>query len=90
MSHHIHGDWYEISLYHLEKENGRYFPNLNYDTPDPRLVGPISGLILNRLIEFLKYTKTDPDNYISDIISSLFAVCYGYDDSHEEFLSKQN
>lgn len=90
MSHHIHGDWYEISLYHLEKENGRYFPNLNYAIPDPRLVGPVSGLILNRLVEYLKYTKTDSEKYISTIINSLFELCYRYDDYHEIYLSKQN
>jgi hypothetical protein len=90
MSHHIHGDWYEISLYHLEKDNGRYFPNLSFGTPDPRIVGPISGLILNRLVEFLKFTKTDSQNYISNIINSLSSVCYGYDECHERFFSKLN
>lgn len=90
MSHHVHGDWYEISLYHLEKDNGRYFPNLNYSTPDPRLVGPISGLILNCLTKYLKFTKTDSKKYISDVIDTLFSVCYGYDEYHERFLSKQN
>jgi hypothetical protein len=90
MSHHVHGTWYEISLYHLENEKGHYYPNLKYGFPDPRLVGPLTCLILNSLIGFLKYAKTDPSNYVSEIIKSLQALLYGYDDYHEKFISQQN
>lgn len=88
MSHHVHGDWFEISLYHLEKENGRYFPNLNYSTTDPRLVGPVTGLILNRLVDFIKFTKADPSNYVLDVIESLSSLSYAYDEYHEDFISR--
>ena len=37
MSHHIHGDWYEISVYHLDREGRYYTPDLTFTDSDPRL-----------------------------------------------------
>lgn len=89
LSHHVHGDWYEIDLYHIKKVNGRYFPNLTYSISDPRLVGPISMLVLDRLVIFVKFTKNDSKTkkFMIDIITSLLALLCTYEELHEEFLS---
>lgn len=80
MSHFVHGTWHDLSIYHLESENGRYFPNLKYTIPDPRITGPITFLILTRLKAFLKWNKSDQDNYLMEIIESLLDLSIAYDE----------
>lgn len=88
MSHFVHGTWLDLSIYHLDKENGRYFPKLDYTSPDPRLTGPITVLVLSRLKAFLKWNNSDQDNYLLEIINSLSDLSIAYDKVYEKRLYK--
>lgn len=67
----IHGNWYEMSIYNLDK-NGRYYtPNLEFASPDPRLALPVTFSVLQTTGDFVKWNKSDPDNYIRPVISEL-------------------
>ena len=52
-SHHIHGDWYEISVYHLDREGRYYTPNLSFADPDPRLTCSLTHICLRTLLTYL-------------------------------------
>lgn len=76
----IHGNWYEMSIYNLNK-NGRYYtPNLEFTAPDPRLALPVTFSVLQTTGDFVSWNKSDPDNYIRPVISGLIdKIKYLYD-----------
>ena len=83
MSHHIHGDWYEISVYHLYREGRYYTPNLNYEDPDPRLTCSLTCICLRALLIYLEWNKSDPDRVITPVAVKLFELNRAFDEIHE-------
>lgn len=53
-SHVIHGDWGDLLRHHLRKHGGFYKPHLGYNPSDPRLIGPVSMMLLKLLYRYLK------------------------------------
>ena len=85
----IHGGWYELSNYHLEKKGRYYTPNLNYDDPDPRIACPISILCIVRLIQYLQWHKSDPEELIIAPSKELLSILKALDNAHEKFYQKR-
>lgn len=86
-SHFIHGDWYEISLYHLQRSGRYYMPKLAYDDPDPRLVCPTTCYCLDRLLRYIEWSRGDPDKKVSAVVSKLRELSATLDAAHEQMLS---
>jgi len=85
-SHFVHGDWAELSVYHLTKHNGYYKPHLDYDEPDPRLACAVTTVCLSTLFHFLKWNKSDKDDYLRPIILGLLELNRHIDLAHEDTL----
>lgn len=88
MSHFVHGSWHDISFYHLEKINKRYFPKLEYSTPDPRITSSITILVLNRFLEYLKWNKIDQESPFVNLVKSMLELVYRFDEPYEKLLNK--
>lgn len=88
MSHCIHGDWIEISSNHLHREGRYYEPNLSFQSPDPRLVCPLTHICLEILLLYLKWNKSDPDWLISSVIVKLQGLNAALDTAHENTLTE--
>ena len=82
-SHHIHGDWYEISVYHLDREGRYYTPNLDFAAPDPRLTCSLTHICLRALLIYLEWNKSDPDRVIIPVVVKLFELNRTFDNIHE-------
>jgi len=63
----IHGTWYDIEISHLTKVDGKYFPKMEYDKVDPRYILPQSIFPTRACIDFLKWRKSDPVNFLTNI-----------------------
>lgn len=85
-SHSVHGDWAEISVYHLEKEGRYWLPKIEFTEPDPRLTGAVSKTCLMGLVKYLEWSKSDPDNFISPLVWDLGSLFQTIDDAHEKAL----
>jgi hypothetical protein len=68
MSSSVHGTWYDIEIHHLENKNGEYFPKYSYTKVDPRYILTDSFMPIESCIAFLNWRKTDPDNYIKNVL----------------------
>ena len=83
MSHHIHGDWYEISVYHLDREGQYYTPDLTFTDSDPRLTCSLTHICLRTLLTYLEWNKSDLDRVITPVVVKLFELNRAFDDIHE-------
>lgn len=87
-SHIVHGDWYDISLHQIKK-NGRYYlPDLAFDDPDPRIACSDTAICLGTLHGFLKWNKSDPDNYVKSIVRKLAELNSMIDRAHEDSMTE--
>ena len=85
-SHFVHGDWFEIDIYHADNKGRFYTPKLNFTTPDPRVACPINTLCLDTLIEYLRWRKSDPDKVVLPIVQRLLELNRLVDSAHESTL----
>ena len=85
-SHSVHGDWADISVYHLEKRGRYWIPNIEFAEPDPRLTGAVSKTCLMGLLKYLEWGKSDRDKFISPVAFNLGSIFQSIDDAHEKFL----
>lgn len=83
----VHGNWHEINTYHLIKEGRYYFPKLSYKSVDPRVACPITILCLDRLEKFMRWNKTDYDDYLGKILVGLHGFAAEIDKAHENWLN---
>ncbi len=87
-SHPVHGDWYEISLYHIKREGRYYYPDLRYHDPDPRICCPLTIICLDLLEMYLKWNRLDSDMYVSTIVSQLLTITQQLDSVHENTMGE--
>ena len=87
-SQHVHGDWYEMDLYHLNREGRYYTPDLRFDEPDPRLACPLTQLCLKTLSLYLEWNKSDPNGLITSVAAKLYELNRALDDAHESTLGE--
>lgn len=88
MSHCIHGDWIEISSNHLHRQGRYYEPNLSFQSPDPRLVCPLTHICLQFLLLYLEWNKSDPNLLISSVTVNLQGLNADLDTAHENSLEE--
>jgi hypothetical protein len=86
-SHFVHGDWYDISIHQIKKEGRYYHPDLEFDDPDPRIACSVTTICLGTLLKFLKWNRSDPDNYVRPIITKLMNLNRAVDAAHENSLT---
>lgn len=86
-SHHIHGDWYDIELYHLKRSGKFYLPKTKYTTPNPGSVCPITLQLLKFAKEYLAWRKADKDAVVLPIIELLGEFTIQLDSQYESTLS---
>ncbi len=67
----IHGNWYEMSIFNLNKKGRYYLPDLEFSDPDPRIALPVTIAALHSSRDFLKWNKSDPEKYVRSIIQTL-------------------
>lgn len=87
-SHSVHGDWYDLSQYHLARAGGRYQPKLTYEAPDPRYACPLTAICLRGLTNYLRWSQSDPDGVVSSIAERLQRLNLSLDRAHEKYLSR--
>jgi hypothetical protein len=86
-SHFVHGDWYDISIHQIKKNGSYYLPDLDFDDPDPRIACSDTTICLRTLLNFLKWNRSDPDNYVRPIIAKLIELNRAIDAAHENSLT---
>jgi hypothetical protein len=89
-SHFVHGDWFDLKLHHLRRVNGRYEPDWEGPTPDPRGVCPVTDLCLSSLLAFIRWRRSDPDRVVVPIIQRVLEVTRSLDDAHELSLQRRS
>ncbi|MBN4054724.1 hypothetical protein JYT87_03355 [Nitrospira defluvii] len=67
----IHGSWYEMSIYNIEKRGRYYVPNLDFGLTTPRFAIPITIAVLQTTSDFIKWNESDPDNYFRSAVHGL-------------------
>ncbi len=85
----VHGNWLELRLYHLNRIDKYWQPNLSYGQPDTRLVIPITVLCLRVLLRYIKWAKSDPDEIISLLGKKIIEAITIIDEEHEKRYSKR-
>ncbi len=88
-SHQVHGDWRDLAYYHLEKDGRYYTPDLSFTEPDPRLTGSLTHVCLDSLLKYLKWNKSDPDDFITSTVETLRELNLALDAAHESMLSEE-
>lgn len=87
-SHVVHGDWADLLRNHLKKEDRFYRANLEFDSPDPRLLAPITMKTLDFLTKYLRKLRLDRDRTISSLTDKLLKKFKEIDKAHEALLSR--
>ena len=67
----VHGSWGDIEINHLTQSNGQYSPKATYYPVDPRFILPASFIPIMACTDFLKWRKTDPDNFLGNILEKI-------------------
>ena len=82
----IHGGWLELKRFHLRKKRGFYEPRLEYGMPDLRVAAPTTILVLEVLLKFLKWNKSDPKSLLTPIVTGINKLALEVDMDHENRL----
>lgn len=81
----IHGDWRDLSTYHLLEEKGKYFPNPEYKDVDPRYLLPVSVICLHAIYNYSLWARTDPDKFFLPIIKTVEDGVRYIDSKHDKW-----
>ena len=88
-SHFVHGDWRDLSMHHLERRGRRYLPNPEYRTTDPRTTCAATTISLRVLKRFLRWNRSDRDNFVRPIVERLDRLNHRLDDAHEAYMRQR-
>ena len=88
-SHVIHGDWADLLRHHLRKKGRFYRPHLDYNIPDPRLLAPVSMMLLKFILRYIEKFKLDSGCDLTSLIDKLFNKFLEIDRAHESFLPRK-
>ena len=85
----IHGNWIDMKTRHLTKNDTYYHPKLTFSDPDPRIAAPITIEVLDASLKYIKWNKSDPDNFVKELIQDFIKYVYSIDEYHEKhFMQK--
>ncbi len=68
---------------HLSKNGAYYLPKMTFSDPDPRFAAPVTIEVLHTALRYLKWNKSDPDNFMRGLIKDLIEYVYSLDEYHE-------
>lgn len=74
----------------MRKVNGRYEPEWDGPIPDPRSVCPVTVLCLSSLIAYIRWRRSDPDQFVVPTIQKVLEVTESLDAAHEHSLQQQS
>lgn len=86
LSHFVHGTWHDLVVHHLARsadEHRKYFPAVEFTESDPRLVGPPSILLAERVLDVMEKFELDQDETVSVLVHEYRAWFLEYDRSVE-------
>jgi hypothetical protein len=86
-SHFVHGDWRDLSYFHLIRKGRFYQPKWKFSRTDPRYACPITKMCLGTLHQYIRWSHSDPDNFVRPIVARLIAVTRSIDEAHERQLN---
>jgi len=79
-----HGSWSEILMYHLEKDEESWSPNLNFAIPRPQLINSLPILVA---IAGIEYTDCLTENHeLTDQLKQVIEWYRNITEEHEYFL----
>ena len=81
----IHGNWQEIIDYHLTKKENGYFGYLNYEKCDYRILVFINIIIIQSVLNFLKWNKCLTNNIELGMINMSKTNYYIYEVWEEKY-----
>ena len=84
-SRHIHGNWMDIKCRHLRRNGARYHPKITFSDPDARTAAPVTIEVLATTVDYLHWSKADPDDFVTKVITGLVKYVRGLDRHHEEY-----
>jgi len=87
-SSYVHGDWKDLKANHLDYKQEQYYPRLEHDRVDPRYLCPASVICLDALVEFLKWNKSDADNFVISTAIGMNSLIRNFDAQHEKDLQE--
>jgi len=88
-SHFVHGDWRDLTMHHLKRRGGRYLPNPEYKTTDPRPTCAVTTICLRILTRFLRWNRSDRDNFVRPIAEQLDLLNRRLDEAHETYIQQR-
>ena len=65
-----------------------YLPNPEYRTTDPRPTCAATAICLRVLTKFLRWNRSDPDNFVRPIVEQLAQLNQRLDDAHETYMQQ--
>jgi hypothetical protein len=88
-SAHVHGTWLDLSIYHLKIDNGTYSPDLEYNTTNPGYITFAAVMLIDFLIEFLKWNNGDPKGVFKGLLEKLRPIIMSIDEKYEKYHHKK-
>lgn len=81
----VHGGWFELDKYHLQKDGALWFPNHKYNYPRPQLLDGSGTMVAEATYTYLEFMVPNVEllTRIQTIRAWLLSMCQ----RHEEFLS---
>jgi len=88
-SRYVHGNWMEMKRRHLRRDGRYYLPKPYFSDPVPQIAVPITFAVLTTSLDFLLWSKADPDGIVSNLIKKLAKYIKEIDQHHERhFIQK--
>ena len=88
-SHFVHGTWYDLWVYHLQRQKGRYHPDVRYTRPDPRYLISSTLILTNSLTLFIRHFRVDPKGVLRQLIEAVWAYIGVFNDALETVLAQE-
>lgn len=88
-SHFVHGTWYDLWVYHLQRQKGRYHPDARYTRPDPRYLISPTLILANSLTLFIRHFRLDPKGVLRQSIEAVWSYIGILNDALETVLAQE-
>lgn len=88
-SHAVHGSWFDLWIHHLQKIDGRFYPEIRFGPTDPRYLTPPSKLLTDSLRAFLRYFGLDRTGMLEETISVLADYFRAFDGAWERTIARE-
>ncbi len=88
-SHFVHGTWHDLTVHHLGREGRKYYPDTDFESPDTRMIGPHSILLIYAMVAVIQHFKLDRENRIIVPLLSMRDFFEGFMEAQREQIPQQ-